>query len=422
MKNNKLKELKNLKLRTRTIGLSKLRIIAIVCLLLFAGYSGVNATIKLGNDGTTDWSMVDNDKIRTSNGESFPMTKTGLQNAIWNFNSTYGNGTVYIPATTSNLDSQITITSFSKFTIEGIGESTFLGLGHNGTFLKFDNCTLCTVKNLRILGNKAIYDGEGYGIYFTGTSSDTSWANRIEEVTIGLFHNNGVHIKNTNTMFISNSYIESNDNADIYLEGSPNSIINNIQMENSKYGIYEDTSSTDTIISNCHVIYPTDQGFSLRSVSGGTYSNCWVNGASGTPSYCFFTASGTENKQFSNCYAKRLDGGTSAFYCGGNNHTYTGCNAEGYNAGVTQGFQITGTNNVFSSCIVHGVVTNVGYALSAGKFNVFIGCNDRGSYYATSIFPTQNVSNANAGFGWFETSTNILNVYNGTAWVSTTLT
>lgn len=44
---------------------NKLRIIAIVSLLIFAGYSGVNATIKLGNDGTTDWSMVDTDKIRT---------------------------------------------------------------------------------------------------------------------------------------------------------------------------------------------------------------------------------------------------------------------------------------------------------------------------------------------------------------------
>ena len=39
-------------------------------------------------------------------------------------------------------------------------------------------------------------------------------------------------------------------------------------------------------------------------------------------------------------------------------------------------------------------------------------------------FPTTNLTdfNGKAGFTWFNSATNVLNIYNGTAWVSTTLT
>ena len=126
MKNNKLKKLENLKLRTSTFGLrNKLGIIAIVCLLIFAGYSGVNATIKLGNDGTTDWSMVDTDKIRTSNGKSFPATATGLQDAFYSLNDTNG-GTTWLPSCSIlNCDN---IRLISNLTVIGMGNSTLLRL------------------------------------------------------------------------------------------------------------------------------------------------------------------------------------------------------------------------------------------------------------------------------------------------------
>jgi len=39
-----------------------------------------------------------------------------------------------------------------------------------------------------------------------------------------------------------------------------------------------------------------------------------------------------------------------------------------------------------------------------------------------TTFPTANVTTFQAGYAWFNTATNILNVYNGTAWVSTTFT
>lgn len=74
---------------------NKLRIIAIVCLLIFAGYSGVNATIKLGTDGSGQyWGIGGYNVITNSNGKEWTVTGDNLQVAIWDLNTT--GGTVWL--------------------------------------------------------------------------------------------------------------------------------------------------------------------------------------------------------------------------------------------------------------------------------------------------------------------------------------
>ena len=67
-----------------------------------AGFAYVYDGLETLNitDGTDWFSLDDGTNIRNSRGISFPVTGTGLQDAIWDFNTTggeYTGGTVYLP-------------------------------------------------------------------------------------------------------------------------------------------------------------------------------------------------------------------------------------------------------------------------------------------------------------------------------------
>jgi len=123
----KIKKLKNLKLRTRTNGLrSKLGIIAIVCFLLFAGFSGVNATLRFKDpSGSTSGYSGDGGVITSNNGvdiKSWVPTNTNFQAAIWNLNGT--SGIVNMPVCNITLTSSIV--PIKNITIRGQGRKTIL--------------------------------------------------------------------------------------------------------------------------------------------------------------------------------------------------------------------------------------------------------------------------------------------------------
>jgi len=125
MKNNKLKELKNLKLRTSTVGLrNKLGIIAIAFLLVFA--AGVNATIRLKDpSGSTSGYSGDGGVITSNNGvdiKSWVPTNTNFQAAIWSLNGT--SGSIDVPECNITLTSSIV--PIKNITIRGQGRKTIL--------------------------------------------------------------------------------------------------------------------------------------------------------------------------------------------------------------------------------------------------------------------------------------------------------
>lgn len=94
------------------------------------------------------------------------------------------------------------------------------------------------------------------------------------------------------------------------------------------------------------------------------------------------------------------------------------CDIYDTSATVQYGIKEGGTTdyNFFTDNKVYGTFT-------AGNMYI-IGSNttvDNNRGYETT-FPTANVTTFQAGFAWINLTTNVLNLYNGTAWVSTTFT
>lgn len=140
MKNNKSsKNINNLNIENRTIGLkNKLGIIAIVFLLIFAGHSGVNATIKLGEDGSGQkWFGTDPGLITNSNGKAWTATGANIQAAIWDLNGT--GGIVIIPpavtltaSSTINVLNYVTLYISPKATVQPSGDFDIIHLYPGG--------------------------------------------------------------------------------------------------------------------------------------------------------------------------------------------------------------------------------------------------------------------------------------------------
>jgi len=170
----KNKKLNNLKLRTR--------IIAIVCLLIFAMYSGVNATIRLKDpSGSTHGYWGDGNSITDDNGKSWTVTGANLQAAINDSdsystgNNHYNGGFIYVG---SDIDISTPIYAKSNVIVDFQYHTVNITAD-----VDFWNCTNVNHSQLRnvVVNLPSTYTSEVITLY--GDSSNRNSYNLFEDIT-----------------------------------------------------------------------------------------------------------------------------------------------------------------------------------------------------------------------------------------------
>ena len=160
----------------------------------------------------------------------------------------------------------------------------------------------------------------------------------------------------------------------------------------------------DICIENCRIYNNSQHGIELLSENV-TVSNCYIfgNGATGI-------IHGNNCTIINNRICDNSGDGIGCM----DNSIITGNSIFG-NTGDGIDLDVSSTNNVVAN---NNICGNGGEQIRIGTdFNYVYG----NLGYMTT-FQTINATSYEAGFSWFNTTSNVLNVYNGTAWVSTTLT
>lgn len=276
MKNNKLKKLENLKLRTNTFGLkNKLGIIAIVCLLIFAGYSGVNATIKLKDpSGSASGYWGDGSVIVTSEGTSWTGVGSNIQRALDNLT---GGGTVWLPDVDMTINEYIVLSDNQKLIFTG------------GT-LKLDDLgveQICMINvygdNITIINPKLDEDRDNNVVNPAAGSQLTIYINGISD---NLKIEGGYIINSTqgaiggqpNNFHIEDITLRNIGEHGIYLGGATNGTVEQIHVEYLGRGGY----GYGFKISNCKyvnvkdssVLFNGSEGYSTIGIVFTDWSRC----------------------------------------------------------------------------------------------------------------------------------------------------
>jgi len=354
----------------------------------------------------SSWVSEPNYLIRNSNGKTWYPTDDNIQDAIWDLNDTDG-GIVYLPEGTINVDIEIKIINHTE--LRGSGFETKLywtgGVEPSKKMITTDETPYVTcvkIRDMMIYGDhkvgsliSGVFDESIISnIYFTGAYY---YSVRLEEgseevvVTDNLVNNGQIGI-----------CVYKHGYAGVQITN--NFIWGNVWRHDYPYGIWINDINGDrgeVLISGNHIAAGNGHGIFLQDakrvfITGNIIKN---NGQ-----YASSVYSGIELDSCSNCTIISNDIREEEIWGGGINQRY--------------GINISNIDCDNITCIDNDV-----------RFNLVGGINDLGtnSYIIgnrghDTIFPTSNSTTAQAGYAWFNTATNALHVYNGTAWVSTTLT
>lgn len=305
----KNKKLNNLKLRTSTVGLrNKLRIIAIVCLLIFAGFSGVNATIRFKDpSGSTSGYLGDGSIITSNNGDtikSWTAIGSNLEPAVWSLNGTGGIveiSSVSIEVDTTDAGCQLEFTDLEN--IEIIGHNTTIyakdetGTTYEEMFV-LDQCKNITIKGITFDGKKDLQETQGLG----------------EQALIKIKSNC------SDINFYDCKFINAIDCA--FFIGTPHGMVNDSGLYDCVFNhigehiiYFSDKSASRFTMRDCEIYNwaETHRGYLFKgwNVSDSLFENIYAEAnesgdlhTNGNGAYGFVVTTGSNNITFRNCYIK----------------------------------------------------------------------------------------------------------------------
>ena len=449
--------MKLLKIRT------KIEIMLVTLFLLTISFSSLLASVdvRFGTDGSgQDWFGITNGLITNSNGKAFAATGTGLQEAIWDLNVT--GGVVDIPAAQILIATTINISNVVADGLKIVGSSESSS-STNGTVLRTSNnancdifeCTVPLNTNVHLIIENIMFDGNKVNQV---SACNLITMTRAEEFVIRdcVFVNSkqfGVELSAVEVGEIKNCLFTNCDDDLIRMAGSATVIISECDLINANANCLDIRNNcNDVVISGNHISSYNSgdhginlyNGVNLCKIFGNSIAWCDNNAISFNTKCSNNTVVGNvfeRNGKVTNCDITLNDGGKSDACCF---NTFTGNwfgdtnSTVACNYGIA--FQGYSHNNTVSGNTIYDmevnsilfntntrdniVVGNVlfdGVSDSSGGANTFTGNQINGEFHFN--IPVVNATSGHvSGFTWFNTSSNVLYVYNGSAWVSTTLT
>ena len=344
--------------------------------------------------------------IKNSNNKSFPVTETGLIDAIDDLGSE--GGTIWLPEC-HIADVDLTIQS------SDIKDITFIGMGREKTILEGDGSSTTILFD----DNAGHFDHvEFRNLQIRSTDKIALDVRNVPGLLIDNCHiyNTGSTITTlkvfdgSNRSTVTNSIIEGGQYG-YYVRDCPGSSISFSKVIHAQYGVYVTGTSNSFTAFRCSIKDNSDYGLYFHT------------GDSLGAIDCEF-----ENNGVSHIHNQGLNGD--------NNH---GMHIMGCHIGdtATNGITINFVNySLIEGCVFGSTdVTNQVNIVSGHPYEIYIrncvpptndlSISDTGNrgYAFDEGFPTTNMTGANIGFCWYDVSTHILYVYEGSGvWKSSTFT
>jgi len=450
------KKFNNLKLRTKKLGA-----IIVVFLLLSIAITVVatNNVLKMPS-GSTSGSVLGLDVIRNSNGNTWAALGSNIPTAI------NDGEVVWLPPGNFTVSSTIYLKNNTQ--LIGSGNATMLYLADdvNASVLRADSMHNIVVRDLLIDGNmNNNCNGYSGGILLRGCKEVIVERIRCKNIYSNAISTDqdGAGVK-SERIIVERCFADTiNGDAAIRIYLSRNFSVAFNHISNCYYGIMVSTSDYGTIVGNVitdgngadNIDAGVGAGWGIATylsdfiaITANTIINMSQSVTSGAGGVGIHLNAAVSNSVCANTITL-CDGagvhtiGVCSLISITGNTIRNNCRGSGSHSEITL-YDSIGRNTVSGNVISESGATKCDYLINVSNSNcddnlisgnilVGVASNHMANFASSdnlvigntgyfTVFSTVNMTGTRAGGGWFNASTNVLNVYNGTAWVSTTFT